>query len=70
MPASIRIPPMVGVPAFEICVFGPSSLICCVRLKLLSLAITKGASINVSREAVIAARTVLNVMYRNTLNGK
>jgi hypothetical protein len=58
----ISMPPMVGVPVLLKWVDGPSSLTCCVRLKLLSLPIIHGARIKLTESAVTLARAVLKVM--------
>jgi len=62
----IMIPPMVGVPDFVRCVWGPSSRICWVMLILLSHRIMHGPMISETIIAVRTATAVLNVMYRNT----
>jgi hypothetical protein len=58
----MMIPPMVGVPAFDRCVFGPSSLICWVILIFFSHCIMRGATTSVTTRAVRAASDVLKVI--------
>jgi hypothetical protein len=66
----MRIPPIVGVPALPRWAFGPSSLICWVKLNLFSLPIIHGPRINDKNNAVNMARDVLKVIYLNTFRGE
>ncbi len=62
MQAIMIMPPMVGVPDFLICVWGPSSLICWVILIFLSHVIILGPINKDSSIAEITASAVLKVM--------
>jgi uncharacterized membrane protein len=66
----IRIPPIVGVPDLFMCVFGPSSRICCVILNLFILPIIHGPRRREKTIAVSTAREVLKVMYLKTFRGE
>jgi hypothetical protein len=64
----MRIPPIVGVPAFERWDRGPSSRTDCPIWRRFKSRIVGPPSARASKSAVTAAMAVRNVMYRKTLN--
>ncbi len=65
----MRMPPMVGVPAFFMCDLGPSSRMYWPIWNSRSLAISQGPSARHRNSAVMAANAVRNVAYPNMRNG-
>ena len=64
----MRIPPIVGVPAFERWERGPSSRTDCPIWRRFRRRIVGPPSASAIRSAVTAAIAVRKVMYRKTLN--
>ena len=63
-------PPIVGVPAFEKCVLGPSSRTTCPTFPNLSFSIIHGPSSSPSARPVITAKIARTVRYEKTLNAE
>ncbi len=70
MATLMRMPPIVGVPAFCWCDFGPSSRMNCPNLIERIFSISHGPSANEMIIAVSAAIAVRNVMYRKTFSAE
>ena len=64
----ISMPPMVGVPALEKWLFGPSSRTTWPTLPNLSFSIIHGPSSRPSASPVITAKMARTVRYEKTLN--
>ena len=65
----MRMPPMVGVPAFFWWLLGPSSRMYCPIWNCLSLPISHGPRTMHRNSAVMDANAVRIVTYRKTRNG-